>query len=78
MFHKTHPKDLTQKTFHTNHRPARDFGTAIRVMLGFWVFFVWLVGGFLLGTSYATWNIGSGLIRGGVNIHWVSFWKDNV
>lgn len=31
-----------------------------------------------LGTGYAAWNIGSGLIRGDVKIHWVSFWKAKV
>lgn len=82
MFHKAHPKDLTQKPFDINHKSARDFGTAIGVILGFFGLFVlvffWLCFGFLLGTSYATWNIGRELIESCTNIHWVSFWKDNV
>lgn len=40
MFHKAHPKDLTQKPFDINHKSARDFGTAIGVILGFFGLFV--------------------------------------
>lgn len=39
-FHKNYPKDLSQKTFDTNHESGRDFGTAIGAMMGV---FGWLV-----------------------------------
>jgi len=48
MFHKTHPKDLTQKTFDINPKSARYFVTAIGAMLevflgffGLFCFCVW-------------------------------------